>query len=176
MIRRLVQLMVGLFLFGVSMALMIRGNLGAAMQGLAEGPVNGAARRPATLLYIEDNLANLALVETILASRPELHLVAALKGEIGLSLAWKHQPDLVLLDLHLPDVQGIDVLRRLRRDPRTAQVPVIVVSADATAESVAKLNAEGARLYLTKPIDVDQLIGAVDQILGERPPLEGGAR
>jgi CheY-like chemotaxis protein len=148
----------------------------AGPQGYDEGSGSDSPRRPATLLYIEDNLANLALVETILSSRPELNLLAALKGEMGLNLAWKYAPDVVLLDLHLPDLQGIEVLRRLRADPRTKDVPVIVVSADATAESVARLNAEGARMYLTKPIDVEELIGAVDQILGERAGAEGGSR
>jgi PAS domain S-box-containing protein len=119
----------------------------------------------ATVLYIEDNVANLSLIEAILAPRPEITLLSALQGRLGLALAAEHLPDLILLDLHLPDLSGEEVLRRLRADPRTHEIPVIVISADATRESVKRLLETGARAYLTKPLDVDQFIEAIDEVL-----------
>jgi PAS domain S-box-containing protein len=124
-----------------------------------------AAHAAATLLYIEDNLANLSLVETILMSRPQWRLLPALQGGLGVELAREHRPDLVLLDLHLPDVPGAEVLRRLRADPRTARTPVVVVSADATPGSVERLRQAGADAYLTKPLDVDEFLRVVGQFL-----------
>ncbi|HEY0038605.1 MAG TPA: ATP-binding protein, partial [Longimicrobium sp.] len=136
---------------------------GAALARTAEG---GA--REATLLYVEDNLANLSLVETILLSRPGWQVLPALQGGIGVELAREHRPDLVLLDLHLPDIQGDEVLRRLRADPRTASIPVVVVSADATRASNDRLRALGADAYLSKPIDVEEFLETVERFLSER--------
>jgi PAS domain S-box-containing protein len=120
---------------------------------------------PATLLYIEDNLANLSLVESILASHEEITLVPALQGRLGLDLAWEHQPDLVLLDLHLPDMSGEEVLKRLQADPRTRETPVIIISADATPGTVDRLRTAGANAYLTKPLDVDHFLATVERFL-----------
>jgi PAS domain S-box-containing protein len=131
---------------------------------LAEAP-----HREATLLYIEDNLANLSLVETILLSRPGWRTVPALQGQLGVELAREHLPDLVLLDLHLPDIPGDEVLRRLRADRRTAGIPVVIVSADATAGSLERLRQAGANAYLTKPLDVDEFLSVVERFL----PAEG---
>ncbi|HEY0021385.1 MAG TPA: PAS domain S-box protein [Longimicrobium sp.] len=136
---------------------------GAALARTAE---SGA--REATLLYVEDNLANLSLVETILLSRPGWRVLPALQGGIGVELAREHRPDLVLLDLHLPDIQGDEVLRRLRADARTAGIPVVVVSADATRASNDRLRALGADAYLSKPIDVDEFLETVERFLSER--------
>jgi PAS domain S-box-containing protein len=121
--------------------------------------------REATLLYVEDNLANLSLVEAILLSRPGWRTVAALQGQLGVELAREHLPDLVLLDLHLPDIPGEEVLRRLRGDARTAGIPVVVVSADATPASLERLRAAGADAYLTKPLDVEEFLEVVDRFL-----------
>ncbi|MCA0377134.1 MAG: PAS domain S-box protein [Gemmatimonadetes bacterium] len=126
------------------------------------------AFRPATLLYIEDNLANLSLVETILLSRPGWRTLPALQGQLGVELAREHRPDVVLLDLHLPDMSGEAVLRRLRADPRTADLPVVIVSADATATSVERLRTAGADAYLTKPLDVDEFLRVVDHVVDAR--------
>ncbi len=120
---------------------------------------------PATLLYIEDNLANLSLVETILLARPGWRVLPALQAQLGIELAREHRPDVILLDLHLPDLPGVDVLRRLRADPRTAEVPVVIVSADATASSVERLRVMGADAYLTKPLDVDEFLRVVDRFV-----------
>ena len=116
----------------------------------------------ATLLYVEDNLANLDLVETFLLSRPGWRLVPALQGRIGVDLAREHRPDLVLLDLHLPDLTGEEVLRRLRADPRTAGIPVIIISADATRDSLERLRGAGADAYLTKPLDLDEFMATLE--------------
>ncbi|MBC7843462.1 MAG: response regulator [Gemmatimonadaceae bacterium] len=122
----------------------------------------------ATLLYIEDNLANLSLVETILLSRPGWRVLPALQGQLGVELAREHRPDVILLDLHLPDMSGDEVLRRLRADARVRGVPVVIVSADATPSSVERLRILGADAYLTKPLDVDEFLRVVDRFV---PPL-----
>jgi PAS domain S-box-containing protein len=130
---------------------------------------DGGDHAPATLLYVEDNLANLSLVETFLGVRPAWKLVPALQGRIGVELAREHQPDLVLLDLHLPDISGEEVLRRLRADPRTEHIPVVVISADATRDSLERLRASGADAYLTKPLDLDDFLSTLEIHLSARP-------
>ncbi|HEX8281096.1 MAG TPA: PAS domain S-box protein, partial [Chthoniobacterales bacterium] len=89
-----------------------------------------------TLLYIEDNLSNLTLVEQMLADQPEIELISAMQGRLGFELALKHNPDLILLDLHLPDVPGWEVLEKLQRNLATCHIPVVVISADATKRQV----------------------------------------
>ena len=126
---------------------------------VAERPRATALR---TLLYIEDNLSNLRLVERILARRPEVTLLSAMQGGAGLELARQHRPDLILLDLHLPDIQGDEILRQLRAEPRTARISIVMISADATAAQIARLRADGASDYLTKPIDVREFLALVD--------------
>ncbi|HEX2187664.1 MAG TPA: PAS domain S-box protein [Longimicrobiaceae bacterium] len=142
----------------------------AALPAAVARPAAGdGAGRPATLLYVEDNLANLALMETLFASRGEITLLTAMQAGVGLYLAWERAPDLVLLDLHLPDLPGDEVLRRLRADPRTARTPVLVISADATPGGVERLLAAGADEYLTKPLDLDAFLAAVDRLLAASP-------
>jgi CheY-like chemotaxis protein/anti-sigma regulatory factor (Ser/Thr protein kinase) len=119
----------------------------------------------ATLLCIEDNLANLQLVEHLLAQDHDLRLITARQGRTGVELARERQPDLILLDLHLPDMNGEEVLRALRRAPETAEVPVIVISEDATLEQVRRLCLLGACDYLTKPFDIQELRRAIDEAL-----------
>jgi CheY-like chemotaxis protein len=128
------------------------------------------AHGDATILYVEDNLANLSLVDTILLARPRWRTLPALQGRLGVELAREHLPDVVLLDLHLPDLPGDEVLRRLRADPRTAAIPVIVVSADATPSSLERLRAAGADAYLTKPLDVDEFLRVVERFLPPGAP------
>jgi PAS domain S-box-containing protein len=122
--------------------------------------------RKASVLYIEDNLANLSLIETILLARPEITLIPALQGQLGLDLAWEHDPDIILLDLHLPDVTGAEVLRRLKQDERTRATPVVVISADATVGQADRLIELGAQGYLTKPLDVDRFLALLDDVIG----------
>jgi signal transduction histidine kinase/ActR/RegA family two-component response regulator len=136
----------------------------------APRPTEGR-KREATLLYIEDNLSNLKLVERVLIHR-RVKLLAAMQGGLGLDLAQQHHPDLILLDLNLPGMQGDEVLARLRQDPGTAAIPVVVLSADATPGRVKRLLAAGAEAYLTKPLDVDKFIHVIDEILeraGDQP-------
>jgi signal transduction histidine kinase/ActR/RegA family two-component response regulator len=117
---------------------------------------------PLTVLHIEDNLANVELVERVLAQRPEINLVAAMQGRMGVDLARRHHPVLVLLDLNLVDLPGIEVLQILRDDPATADIPVAIVSADAMPRQVQRLLSSGAVAYLTKPIDIHRLLALVD--------------
>jgi PAS domain S-box-containing protein len=121
------------------------------------------ARGPArTVLYIEDNPSNIRLVERILAARPEVSLLVANQGGLGLELAREHLPALVLLDLNLPDMSGETVLARLRGDERTAAVPVVILSADATPGQVARLRRAGADDYLTKAERAQPVVGPLD--------------
>jgi signal transduction histidine kinase len=115
-----------------------------------------------SLLYIEDTVANVRLVEEILSSRPSVRLLPAGMGSLGLELAAEHRPDLVLLDLHLPDIGGDEVLARLRSDERTKEIPVVILSADATDRTPGPLLDAGAQAYLTKPIGVRELLEVVD--------------
>jgi CheY-like chemotaxis protein len=118
-----------------------------------------------TLLLIEDNQANVALMESILAQRPDVTLLTAPQARLGLDLARRHHPHLILLDVHLPDMRGDEVLRGLKDDPATREIPVVVVSADATREQEDRLLATGAHAYLTKPLDVRHFLHVVDAVL-----------
>ena len=125
-----------------------------------------AAQGSGTVLYIEDNPSNVRLFERVLRQRrPGVTLLSASAGESGLALAVSHTPDLIFLDLHLPDTHGEDVLRRLSEDPRTRDIPVAVLSADATLIENRRLLAAGAVAYLTKPLDVLRLLELLDERL-----------
>ncbi|MGH8888825.1 MAG: ATP-binding protein [Acidothermaceae bacterium] len=121
-----------------------------------------------TLLYIEDNLTNLQLMQRIVGRRPGIRLLHAFQGRMGLDLARTGHADMVMLDLHLPDMAGIEVLGQLLSDPATADVPVYVVSADATAGQVVRMRAAGAAGYLTKPLDVRRVLALLDSVLEGR--------
>ena len=118
-----------------------------------------------TVLYVEDNPSNLRLIERVLGQRGGVRLLTATQGQLVHDLARQHQPDLILLDQHLPDMAGEEVLGRLRADPHTAHLPVVVVSADATAGQIQRLLAAGATHYLTKPLDVTRFLEVVDELL-----------
>lgn len=126
---------------------------------------DASARPSRTLLYIEDNLSNLKLVEHILARRPEVRLHAAMQGRLGLELIREHHPDLVLLDLNLPDISGAEVLSTMRDDVSTRDIPVVIISADATRHQIDRLMEAGARAYMTKPLDVKRFLDVVDESL-----------
>ncbi len=128
------------------------------------------------VLYIEDNLSNLRLVEQIVARRPGVRLVSAMQGRVGVELARQHRPQLVLLDQHLPDVNGDVVLERLVADPLTRDIPVVMLSADASPRQIQRLLGLGARDYLTKPLDVQRLLSVIDVALlgaATSPPPAG---
>jgi CheY-like chemotaxis protein len=124
-----------------------------------------SSSEPATrsILYIEDNLSNLALIEQMLAERPGTALITSMQGKVGLDLARQHLPDLILLDVHLPDLPGWDVLAQLKADAATRNIPVVVVSADATRGQIKRLMRAGATAYLTKPLDVTEFFRVLDQ-------------
>ena len=130
------------------------------------------SERTYSLLCIEDNASNLRLIEAILRSRPEITLLIAIQGSVGLDLARQHEPDLILLDLNLPDLHGSEVLARLQQSALTRDIPVVVISADATSKQIEKLIAAGARDYLTKPLDVQQFLDTLDKFLREAPATE----
>jgi signal transduction histidine kinase/ActR/RegA family two-component response regulator len=118
-----------------------------------------------TVLYVEDNLASLELVERTLRHRPALRVIPLMQGGLALELASQHHPDLVLLDLQLPDLDGDEVLRRLKADEGTSDIPVIILSADASERKAPRLRAGGATAFLTKPIKVRDLLDAIDEAL-----------
>jgi signal transduction histidine kinase/CheY-like chemotaxis protein len=120
-----------------------------------------------TVLYVEDNLSNMRLMEHIVSYRPHIRLVPAMQGRLGLELAHQHRPDLILLDLHLPDLSGDDVLKKLQADPKTGGIPVVMISADATQGQVKRLLAAGAAAYVTKPLNVEKLLKVFDDYLVE---------
>jgi signal transduction histidine kinase/ActR/RegA family two-component response regulator len=113
------------------------------------------------VLYIEDDAANTHLMAQLFAEEPRLDLLTTMYGKLGLELARQHQPDLILLDVHLPDMGGDEVLTRLRSDELTRAIPVIAVSADATEEQRGRMTALGAANYLTKPLTLNMVLGAV---------------
>ena len=123
----------------------------------------GGARR---ILLIEDNLANLKLIEALVQDRAGMELLPAMTGRLGVELAREHQPDLILLDQHLPDIPGAEVLQRLRATPETRAIPIVIVSADATPGQRQRMLEIGATAYLTKPIDVPAFLELLEQQLG----------
>jgi CheY-like chemotaxis protein len=131
------------------------------LTGLPPDPV----QQPLKVLYVEDNVANVQLIEHVLSFRSQVKLLTAMQGRLGLDLAVENPPDLILLDLHLPDLRGDVVLRELRLDPRTRDIPTIMISADATPGEIRRLRDAGATDYLTKPLDVEKLLQILDEHL-----------
>ncbi len=120
---------------------------------------------PATVLYVEDNLSNFELVERILARVGGIELIPAMQGVLAVDLAVLHNPDVILLDLDLPDIDGGEVLRRLQRDERTANIPVLILSADATLAQIERLERAGIAAYLTKPLDIPRFLDTLKAAL-----------
>jgi len=120
---------------------------------------------PRLLLYVEDNPANLRLVEEIVAFRRDLRLLSAHDGHIGLQLARAHRPEIILMDLNLPGMSGFEVLRQLRADPETASIPVIALTANAMPRDIERGMAAGFHRYLTKPIDIEKFTEAINSTL-----------
>ena len=136
------------------------------LHGVDHEPPSAGETEPSArnkVLYIEDNLSNMRLIERVLERRDDVELLPAMQGRIGLSLAKEHVPAIILLDLHLPDISGEQVLEELRSDPATATIPVVILSADATPHQIERLLAAGATAYLTKPLDVRQLLAVLSR-------------
>jgi PAS domain S-box-containing protein len=135
----------------------------------AAQPHTNTMIKPRTLLYVEDNPANLRLMHSILTYRKSLTLIDAHTGELGIELAKSNPPDLILLDIGLPGMNGFEVLRHLRTDPSTVHIPVIAVSANAMPRDIERGRAEGFADYLTKPIDISKFLGILDLYLPDGP-------
>lgn len=126
-------------------------NVAETSPGLVENWDSDMAGR---VLYIEDNLSNFRLLQIAFERCPNLRLMPAAEGQLGFQLAKENRPDLILLDLHLPDVPGEEVLRMLKADSATADIPVIIVTADATENRPSKMSSLGAEALVTKPLDL----------------------
>ena len=116
------------------------------------------------VVYVEDDLPNVALVRKIFSKLPNTQLRTAMQGELGLKLIREDLPQLVLLDLNLPDISGEEVLRQLKANAETQSIPVIILSADATETSTARLLEAGAFAYLYKPVNIPKLMQLVEGI------------
>ncbi len=125
----------------------------------------GADAAKQVILYIEDNLSNLTLVEQIFEPHPNVELISAMQGSMGIDLARRHHPALIVLDLHLPDMPGTEVLKRLKADPITSRIPVAVLTADAARDQAGKSRTLGAACYMTKPLDVTHFLQVVSELL-----------
>lgn len=126
-----------------------------------------SARR--TVLHIDDNLTGQRVVERLVRRLPGITIVSSSYGHYGLELARRERPDVILLDLHLPDLPGEEVMRRLQDDAATRDIPVVIVSADASRETARRLTAAGASTLVSKPIDADVLLAVLDELTSVRP-------
>jgi CheY-like chemotaxis protein len=120
---------------------------------------------PRTLLYVEDNLANMQLVEQLIARRPDICLLSAVDAIVGVALARTCLPEVILMDINLPGMSGIQALKILREDPLTAHIPVLAISANAMPHDIKKGLEAGFFRYITKPIDVNEFMDALDMAL-----------
>jgi CheY-like chemotaxis protein/nitrogen-specific signal transduction histidine kinase len=141
----------------------------------AEAVVGSAAKTAALaastaihkVLYVEDNPANLQLMRKLMARRPDCTLIEAASGEAGLDLAASERPDIVIMDINLPGIDGFEALHRLRLSAGGGEVPVIALSANAMPKTVERGLKAGFFAYLTKPVDVPELMSTLDAALGD---------
>jgi signal transduction histidine kinase/AmiR/NasT family two-component response regulator len=175
--KRLVELMGGAIgadsTVGVGSLFWIELALAAAPQFAVLEAERAALARPLvadgtplrTLLYVEDNPANLELVEQLVARRPELRLLSAADGNLGIEFARVYQPEVILMDINLPGISGIEAMKILRADPSTAHIPIIALSANAVPRDIERAIEAGFFNYLTKPIKVNQFMETLDGAL-----------
>ena len=129
------------------------------------GPVIRPGAAPRTLLYVEDNPANLQLVEQIIARRPDMRLLSARNGPLGIALARSARPDVILMDINLPGMSGIKAMQMLRAETVTAHIPVVALSANAIPRDIERGLEAGFFRYLTKPIKVAEFMDTLDVAL-----------
>jgi len=115
--------------------------------------------------YVEDNETNVEVMRGVLGQRPQVLMDVSVTGLDGLAAIRARRPDVILLDMHLPDISGMELLRHLKSDRSTSVIPVVIVSADATAQQVDAALDAGAVRYLTKPVAVNELLATVDDLL-----------
>jgi len=127
--------------------------------------MNVAQNTKYTLLHVEDNLEIQDLVRHILTSRPNIKVMGALTVKEGLDLARQNLPDMVLMDIHLPDGSGLDALKQIQACQETANIPVVALSSLTTRLQIEKSLKNGFKYYITKPIDVPEMLETIDQIL-----------
>jgi CheY-like chemotaxis protein len=132
----------------------------------APPPAIGEVNCTGLVLYIEDNASNVVLMERLLTRRAGVRLQHAPDGRTGLEMVKAARPSLVILDLHLSDMPGDEVLQRIWSDPSTRDVPVAVLSADASSGTQRQLRASGAIAYLTKPLDIAEVLRLIDEVVG----------
>jgi CheY-like chemotaxis protein len=125
----------------------------------------GAGKRTRLLLYIEDNPANLKLIEQLIARRSDLRLLTAQNGADGISLAHGYLPDVILMDINLPGISGIEAMKIIRLDPTTAHIPIVALSANAIPRDIEKGIEAGFFRYLTKPIKVNEFMETLNVAL-----------
>jgi CheY-like chemotaxis protein len=118
-----------------------------------------------TVLYIEDNPANMELVAQLIARRSDLRLLTAVNGTLGIQLARTALPDVILMDINLPGISGIDAMKILRDDPATSEIPVVALSANAMPRDIELGLEAGFFRYLTKPIKVHEFMENLDVAL-----------
>jgi CheY-like chemotaxis protein len=118
-----------------------------------------------TLLYVEDNPANMKLVEQIIARRPGIRLLTAVNATLGIEMVRVRSPDVILMDINLPGISGIEALSLLQKDKRTCHIPVIAISANAMPLDIETGLKAGFFRYLTKPIKIDEFIESLDVAL-----------
>lgn len=125
-----------------------------------------SAKQTGTILYIEDNNSNIELIEQVLSSqRSDIRLISNANGQLAVPLSIEHKPDLILLDLNLPDIHGSEVIKLLQENSNTKEIPVVVISADAMPQQINKLLQSGAKKYLTKPLEINELLVTIDTYL-----------
>ena len=177
MTKRLVELMGGTIgaesTVGQGSVFWVEWQLSAAPQPVIHEAGRPALERPLvpadmplrTVLYVEDNPANLQLVEQLIARRPDLRFLSAGDGKLGIELARAHLPQVILMDINLPGISGIDAMKILRANPATAHIPIVAVSANAIPRDIANGLEAGFFNYITKPIRVAEFMDALDVAL-----------
>jgi CheY-like chemotaxis protein len=145
--------------FTVTLPASVRRHAEAAAAGMPDAAV--ATASVSQLLCIEDNPANMDVVRSFIRNRTAFEFLSAKNGESGIRIAREKHPNLILLDIHLPDMSGFDVMRALRFDAATRDIPIVALSANATTDDIERGRREGCVEYLTKPVHLDKMLECV---------------